>query len=112
MQIAMVGLGRMGKNMVKRLLGKGHSCVVWDRDPTLAAEVVPLGAVVADSLLDLANRLTRPRAIWMMVPAAVTAELADELGALLEPGDILIDGGNSHYQADIDRAELLLARGI
>lgn len=112
MQIAMVGLGRMGKNMVKRLLDKGHSCVVWDRDPTLAAELVPLGAVVAENLPDLLARLTRPRAVWMMVPAAVTAELADELARGLESGDMLIDGGNSHYQADIDRAELLLARGI
>jgi len=112
MQIAMVGLGRMGKNMVKRLLGKGHTCVVWDRDPTLSLELAALGAVVAESVPDLVARLSRPRAVWMMVPAAVTAELADEIGGLLERGDILIDGGNSHYQADIDRAELLLPRGI
>jgi len=112
MQIAMVGLGRMGKNMVKRLLARGHSCVVWDRDASLALELAELGAVVADSISDLVRRLERPRAVWMMVPAAVTAELADEISSLLERGDILIDGGNSHYQADIDRAERLLARGI
>jgi 6-phosphogluconate dehydrogenase len=112
MQIAMVGLGRMGKNMVKRLLATGHGCVVWDRDPALAAELVPLGAVVAASLPDLVARLAPPRAVWMMVPAAVTAELADQLANELEAGDMLIDGGNSHYQADIDRAERLLLRGI
>jgi 6-phosphogluconate dehydrogenase len=112
MQIAMVGLGRMGKNMVKRLLGKGHSCVVWDRDPALAGELRELGAVVAKDLPDLVALSSRPRAIWLMVPAAVTAELAEQIAALLEPGDILIDGGNSHYQADIDRAELLVKRGI
>jgi len=112
MQIAMVGLGRMGKNMVKRLLARGHSCVVWDRDASLALELAELGAVVADSISDLVRRLEPPRAVWMMVPAAVTAELADEISSLLERGDILIDGGNSHYQADIDRAERLQGRGI
>lgn len=112
MQIAMVGLGRMGKNMVKRLLDKGHRCVVWDRDASLASELAELGADVATDLADLVRRLERPRAVWLMVPAAVTAELADEIGAMLEAGDMLIDGGNSHYQADIDRAEVLATRGI
>src|SRR5690606_989284 len=112
MQIAMVGLGRMGKNMVKRLLGKGHRCVVWDRDPSAATELEALGAEVASDTADLVRRLERPRAVWLMVPAAATAELATEISALLEAGDMLIDGGNSHYQADIDRAEVLAERGI
>jgi len=112
MQIAMVGLGRMGKNMVKRLLAQGHRCVVWDRDASLAEELLPLGAERAEGIADLVERLEHPRVVWMMVPAAVTAELADEIAVKLGEGDILIDGGNSHYQADIDRAEVLARRGI
>jgi 6-phosphogluconate dehydrogenase len=112
MQIGMIGLGRMGANMVRRLMRAGHECVVYNRSPgpvqTLAAE----GAAGASSLADFVARLAKPRVVWLMVPAAVVdANIADLL-PLLEAGDILIDGGNSHYVDDIRRAESLAPRGI
>lgn len=112
MEIAIVGLGRMGANMARRLIRAGHRVVVWDREPKLGAELATIGAVSVQSLEDLVSALTPPRAVWMMVPAAVTAELADELSELLAQNDVLIDGGNSHYRDAIDRAATLGAQGI
>jgi len=112
MEIAIVGLGRMGANMTRRLLRQGHRVVVWDRD---IKQVEPLhneGAVPAADLADLVRLLAPPRAVWMMVPSAVTGTLAEQVGALLSSGDTLIDGGNSHYKDAVDRAELLAQRRI
>jgi 6-phosphogluconate dehydrogenase len=112
MQLGMIGLGRMGANMVLRLQGRGHPCVVFDRSAAAVDELVAQGGVGSSSLADLVARLARPRAIWLMVPAgAVDATLA-ELLPQLEAGDTLIDGGNSHYVDDIRRAGELAAKGI
>jgi 6-phosphogluconate dehydrogenase len=112
MQLGMVGLGRMGANMVRRLLGGGHTCAVFDMSPTAVADLVSEKAVGASSLAELAQRLDKPRAIWLMVPAAaVDATIADLLPHL-ETGDILIDGGNSYYVDDLRRAGELAPKGI
>jgi 6-phosphogluconate dehydrogenase len=112
MQLGMIGLGRMGANMVRRLLRAGHQCVVYDRSPKTVEELVKEKAVGASSLQDFAKKLDKPRAIWLMVPAAaVDATLADLLPHL-EPGDILIDGGNSYYVDDIRLAKELAAKPI
>src|SRR5262245_22911734 len=97
MQLAMVGLGRMGANLVRRLLAAGHECVVYDRDRGPVDDLVAEGAVAADSLADVAAKLTPPRAVWLMVPASVTGKLVDEMAGLLDRGDVMIDGGNTHY---------------
>jgi 6-phosphogluconate dehydrogenase len=112
MQLGMVGLGRMGANMVRRLLRGGHQCVVFDRSPKAVEELVHEGAVGATDLRDLAKKLEAPRAIWLMVPAAVVDQTISDLVAYLEAGDILIDGGNSYYIDDIRRAKELESRGI
>ncbi len=112
MQIAMVGLGRMGANMVRRLLRDGHQCVVYDRSPELVEELARHGATGATSLEDVARKLERPRAVWMMVPAAAVDDAVGSLVPHLEAGDIIIDGGNSHYVDDIRRARELEAKGI
>jgi len=112
MQLGMVGLGRMGANMVRRLLRGGHQCVVFDRSPKAVEEVVHEGAVGAADLKDFAKKLEAPRAIWLMVPAAVVDETISDLAAYLDPGDILIDGGNSYYIDDIRRAKELESKGI
>src|SRR5438309_6955445 len=112
MQLGMIGLGRMGANMVRRLLAKGQKCVVFDRSPKLVGDLVKEGAEGASSLADLVTKLDRPRAIWLMVPAAVVDETIGELSSLLEPGDIIIDGGNSYYVDDIERAKGLRSLGI
>jgi 6-phosphogluconate dehydrogenase len=112
MQIGMVGAGRMGANMVRRLLRGGHSCVVHS---LAASEIEPLvaeGATGASSLAELVARLGAPRAVWLMVPAGAVDAAIDELAPLLAPGDTVIDGGNSHYVDDLRRAEALGARGI
>jgi len=112
MQLGMIGLGRMGANMVRRLLEGGHQCVVFDRSPNAVKELVDEKAVGASSLADLVKKLAKPRAVWLMVPAAVVdATIADLLPAL-EPDDILIDGGNSYYVDDLRRAEELARRRI
>jgi 6-phosphogluconate dehydrogenase len=108
----MIGLGRMGANMVQRLMRAGHECVVYDRDPATVRELEAQGAAGTTDLDALVARLAAPRAIWLMIPAAVVDRVIDELGARLEPGDILIDGGNSYYKDDITRAAGLQARGI
>jgi 6-phosphogluconate dehydrogenase len=112
MQIAMIGLGRMGSNMVRRLLKAGHRCVVFDRSPKVVDELVKEKATGASSLQDLVKNLEKPRAVWLMVPAAVVDESIADLLAYLEPGDILIDGGNSYYVDDIRRARELASKQI
>jgi 6-phosphogluconate dehydrogenase len=111
-QLGMIGLGRMGANMVRRLLADGHQCVVFDRSPKAVADLTQHDAVGASSLEDLAKKLKAPRAVWLMVPAAVVDSTIADLLPLLAPGDILIDGGNSYYIDDIRRAHDLAERGI
>ena len=108
----MIGLGRMGSNMVRRLMTKGHECVVLDRQPSAAASLTANGAIGAGSLQEMVAKTAKPRALWLMVPAASVDPLLDELAPLLDAGDIVIDGGNSHFQDDIRRGAALLAQGI
>src|SRR4029077_21241520 len=103
MQLGMVGLGRMGANMVRRLMGDGHECVVYDVRPDSVAALEQEGAVGSDSLESFVGKLTPPRAVWVMVPAAFTDQTLDQLADVLEQGDVLIDGGNSYYRDDLDR---------
>jgi len=112
MQLGMIGLGRMGANMVRRLIRKGHSCVVFDRSPQVVAGLVKDHAIGADSLIDFVNKLEKPRAVWLMVPAAVVDQTIADLLPNLESGDILIDGGNSYYVDDIQRAKKLAPKKI
>jgi len=112
MQIGMIGLGRMGANMVRRLIRKGHSCVVFNRSPQAVNELVMEKAIGATSLADVVKRLERPRAIWLMVPAAVVDSTIVDLSPQLEAGDILIDGGNSYYVDDLRRAKRLASQKI
>src|SRR5215813_6169894 len=108
----MIGLGRMGANMVRRLLKGGHECVVFNRSPKPVAELVKEKAVGAASLAELAKRLTKPRAVWLMVPVGAVDATIAELLPHLERGDILIDGGNTHYIDDIRRAKELTPKSI
>src|SRR5579863_6870362 len=112
MQIGMIGLGRMGSNMVRRLLRGGHDCVVFDMSPKAVEELVHEKAVGATDLRDLVQKLKAPRAVWLMVPAAVVDQSIAGLAPLLEAGDTIIDGGNSYYIDDIRRAKELSAKGI
>ncbi len=112
MQIGMIGLGRMGANMVRRLLRRGQQCVVYDVHPEAAEPLVKEGAVAARTLDDFVAKLAPPRPIWMMVPAAVVDGTIGQISGRLEKGDILIDGGNSYYHDDIRRASLLKSAGI
>jgi len=112
MQLAMIGLGRMGANMVRRLMRGGHECIVYDVNPASVAAMEAEGAVGAASLEDLAAKLAPPRAAWIMVPAAFAGDTALDVAAHFEPGDIIIDGGNSHYRLDIERAAMLAPKGI
>jgi len=112
MQLGMIGLGRMGSNMVRRLIKHGHECVVYDRSPQAVNDLVKEKAVGASSLADLVKKLKKPRAIWLMVPAAVVDKAIADLLPLLEAGDILIDGGNSYYVDDIRRAKELAPKKI
>src|ERR1700752_3724083 len=112
MQLGMIGLGRMGANMVRRLLKNGQKSVVFDRSPQVVGDLVKEGAEGASSLADLVAKLERPRAIWLMVPAAVVDQTIGELAPLLENGDTIIDGGNSYYVDDIERAKGLRSLGI
>jgi 6-phosphogluconate dehydrogenase len=112
MQLGMIGLGRMGANMVRRLLKGGHQCVVFDRFPKAVTELAQEKAVGTSSLAELVSKLSKPRAVWLMVPAAVVDETISELSPALEPGDILIDGGNSYYIDDIRRAKELAPKRI
>jgi 6-phosphogluconate dehydrogenase len=112
MQLGMIGLGRMGANMVRRLLRAGHQCIVYDRSPQTVQELVKERAVGSDSLANFVKKLTKPRAIWLMVPAGVVDQMIAELAPLLEQGDTLIDGGNSYYVDDLRRAKELAQKGM
>src|SRR5260370_20699603 len=112
MQLGMIGLGRMGANMVRRLLRGGHECVVFDRSPKTVEELVQEKAVGAADLRDMVKKLEAPRAVWLMVPAAVVDKTISNLLPLLNVGDTIIDGGNSYYIDDIRRAHELSAKGI
>ena len=112
MQIGMIGLGRMGANMARRLLRGGHDCVVFDTSAKAVDELVHENATGAASLSDLVKKLEKPRAVWLMVPAAVVDRSIASLVPLLEAGDIVVDGGNSYYVDDIRRAKELSAKGI
>ena len=112
MQLGMIGLGRMGANMVRRLMRDGHDCVVLDVSADVVKELAGEGATGASSMEDFVAKLSKPLAAWMMVPAAVVEETLEQLSALLEPGDIIIDGGNSYYRDDIERAKRLQPKGI
>jgi len=112
MQLGMIGLGRMGSYMVQRLLKAGHECVVYARHPQAMKELVAKGAKPSSSVADFAKKLSKPRAVWLMVPAASVDSVLDSLTPVLEPGDIVIDGGNSYYHDDIRRAGELKSKGI
>jgi 6-phosphogluconate dehydrogenase len=112
MQLGMIGLGRMGANMVRRLIRNGHSCVVFDRSAQAVGDLVKDHAVGAASLVDFIEKLEKPRAVWLMVPAAVVDQTIADLLPHLEPGDTLIDGGNSYYIDDIKRAKDLASNKI
>ncbi|PWT74502.1 MAG: 6-phosphogluconate dehydrogenase (decarboxylating) [Proteobacteria bacterium] len=112
MQLGMIGLGRMGANMVRRLLRKGHECVVFDMSPKAVDELVKEKATGSSSLKDFVSKLAQPRAIWLMVPAAVVDKTIADLLPLLSAGDMLIDGGNSYYIDDIRRAKEIAPRQI
>jgi 6-phosphogluconate dehydrogenase len=112
MQLGMIGLGRMGANMVRRLVRAGHQCVVFDRSPKAVEELVKEKAIGSSSLKDLVSKLQSPRAVWLMVPAATVAQTIADLKPLLSHNDILIDGGNSYYVDDIQRAKELAPKTI
>ena len=112
MQLGMIGLGRMGANMVRRLIRKGHESIVFDMSPTAVNEMVKEEAIGASSLAELVEKLAKPRAVWLMVPAAVVDQTIAQLLPHLESGDTLIDGGNSYYIDDIRRASDLAPKGI
>src|SRR5262245_13397512 len=113
MQLGVIGLGRMGGNIVRRLTRKGHECVVFDQNPAAVAGLVGEGAIGGSDLKQLVAQLKRPRAVWVMLPAGdITESMVIKLGMLLESGDIIIDGGNSFYKDDIRRAKTLKAGGI
>src|SRR5260370_42587201 len=105
MQLGMIGLGRMGANMVRRLIRKGHDCVVFDRSPQTVSDLVKENAVGASSLADFVKKLQKPRALWLMVPAAVVDQTIDDLLPHLEAGDILIDGGKSCFNDELRPAK-------
>jgi 6-phosphogluconate dehydrogenase len=112
MQLGMVGLGRMGANLVRRLMRDGHTCVVYDVNADAVKALEAEGAIGASSMADLVAKMERPRNVWIMVPAALVQQMVDELKELLEDDDTLIDGGNSYYRDDIRHAEELAAKGI
>jgi 6-phosphogluconate dehydrogenase len=112
MELGMIGLGRMGANMVRRLVRAGHQCVVYDANPAAVRALATDGAMAASSLEDFVNKLTPPRAAWLMVPAAVVDQMLDDLAVRMQKDDIIIDGGNSYYIDDIRRAEALLPKGV
>ncbi len=113
MELGMIGLGRMGANMVRRLMAAGHKCVVYDRNPETVKQVAAAGAIAADSLEDLVKKLTKPRAAWVMLPSGgPTEETVDKLAQLMESGDAILDGGNSYFKDDVRRAGQLKPQGI
>ena len=112
MQLGMIGLGRMGANMVRRLIAGGHDCVVYDVHPEAVQALQGEGAAGGESLEDFVAKLERPRAVWLMVPAAVVDSTLAQLVPLLEEDDVVIDGGNSYYHDDIRRAKELSEKGV
>ena len=112
MQLAMIGLGRMGANIVRRLMRDGHDCVVYDRSADAVSALAAEGATGVGSVTELASALEGPRVVWLMVPAGITGAVVDEVAAVLESGDIIIDGGNSNYRDDVRRAATLRERGL
>ena len=112
MQLGMIGLGRMGFNIVKRLMRAGHTCVVYDPNAKAVADLVKEGAIGASSLDEFVRKLEKPRATWIMVPAAVTDSVINDLSKHLEKGDIVIDGGNSYFRDDRRRAKELQPKGL
>jgi 6-phosphogluconate dehydrogenase len=108
----MIGLGRMGANIVRRVTRDGHECVVYDVDPAAVSTLEHEGAIASSSLDEFVQTLERPRVAWVMVPAAITGRIVEQLADRMEPGDIIIDGGNSYYRDDVDRAAALAERGI
>ena len=112
MQLGMIGLGRMGANIVRRLMRGGHECVAYDVSEDSVRQLESEGAIGSTSLEDFVGKLSKPRAAWVMVPAAFTGDTVMKLAGLMEEGDIIIDGGNSYYRDDIDRAAELKKRGI
>jgi 6-phosphogluconate dehydrogenase len=112
MQLGMVGLGRMGSNLVRRLMRDGHRCVVYDVNPAAVSDLAGEGATGAGDMADFVAKLERPRNVWLMLPAAITGKIVDEVSGLLEPGDAIIDGGNSYYRDDIARARKLAEQNI
>jgi len=112
MQLGMIGLGRMGANLVRRLTKDGHECVVYDVKPAAVKVMTGKGVLGASSISDLVAKLTKPRAVWVMVPAGVAGKTVDGLAARMEAGDIIVDGGNSYYRDDINRAKALKKNGI
>jgi 6-phosphogluconate dehydrogenase len=112
MQLGMVGLGRMGANLVRRLMRDGHECVVYDVNREAVAQLESEGAFGSESLEDFVSKLDTPRAAWVMLPAGITGRIVDELAALLAAGDVVIDGGNTYYRDDIERAKALAGKGI
>jgi 6-phosphogluconate dehydrogenase len=112
MQLGMIGLGRMGANIVRRIMNDGHTAVVYDQSTDSVKALTGDGAVGAGNMEDFVAKLDKPRAAWVMIPAAVTGAVVEQLAELMEPGDIIIDGGNSNYREDINRAAALSTRGI
>src|SRR5215203_374742 len=112
MQLGMVGLGRMGANIVRRLMRDGHECVVFDVNPDSIRQLEGEGATGGFTLEEFVNKLERPRAVWVMIPAGITGRTVDELAGLLDEGDIIIDGGNSNYRDDVRRAKKLKEQGL
>ncbi|MEJ2360254.1 MAG: decarboxylating 6-phosphogluconate dehydrogenase [Gammaproteobacteria bacterium] len=112
MQLGMIGLGRMGSNLVRRLSQDGHQCVVYDRNPEVSRKMAGKNVIAADSFANLARQLDKPRAVWVMVPASVSGDIINQLAESLDSGDIIIDGGNSYYRDDIARAESLKQKGL
>ena len=112
MQLGMIGLGRMGNGLVRRLMQDGHECVVYDRNEPKVKELADIGATGSSSLADFASKLTKPRAAWVMVPASVTGQTVTQLAGEFEADDIIIDGGNSYYRDDMARAKELAAKQI
>ena len=113
MQLGMIGLGRMGGNIVRRLMRDGHHCVVYDNNPAAVLALGGEGAVTSQDLADLVRQLSAPRAVWVMLPSgAITEAAVTALGDLLSAGDVIIDGGNSNYKDDVRRAQELAGKGI
>jgi 6-phosphogluconate dehydrogenase len=112
MQLGMIGLGRMGGNMVRRLMKGGHECVVYDRAADAVGALAGEGAVASTTLDDFLGRLTAPRVVWLMLPAAIVDSTIAALEPRLKAGDIIVDGGNSYYRDDVDRAKRLASRGL